>query len=415
VPSQDALSPLAIVGLSTQVAGAALITLLFLLLRRHAARHQPFRLWCAAWSALTVALIALMPWVRAFDADSGPPNAPLTALWLGLSVYQLGKLTYLLLLVLGLLVFTHGIRWRRWLVRGIGIVLAAWVTSLWASTGLDGALAWQAPIVVGVTVTGSLLLATLPRLRRTLGTRVTGSALAMLAVLWSANVLDLWAPPGGWAQQPLAQGAALASAYGTFGDVVLQILLGLGMVVILFESNMREAAAAHQELQISHRHLERQAFLDPLTGAYNRAAFDAGHGLVLAATSFGAVVVFDLDGLKAVNDTHGHAAGDVLLRHFAETARGLLRTSDSLYRWGGDEFVAVMPGASAPEVARRLSDGLANAPCVPLPDGRAVPLAASLGAASFTSGATLAAAVAVADRRMLDDKMQRRQLAHRSA
>jgi diguanylate cyclase (GGDEF)-like protein len=281
--------------------------------------------------------------------------------------------------------------------------------------GLDGVLAVQAPFVVAVTAAGALLLASLPPLRRSLGTRVTAAALALLAALWVANVLRFWRPETGRGSAALRQLSEVASSLGVFGDVVLQILLGLGMVVILFESIMREAGAAHDELTISHRHLERQAYIDPLTSTYNRSAFAAGHGLGLATAAFGVVAVFDLDDFKAVNDTHGHAAGDVLLRHFAETARGLLRASDSLYRWGGDEFVAVLPGAALAEVTSRLAGTLGHAPGALLETGVALPLRVSLGAAVFTSGATLDAAIVTADKRMLASKLQRRQPARRGA
>ena len=406
---------LPLVALLTQVAGAALISLLFVLLQRHASRNRPFKLWSLAWLAVTTALVALVPWMRA-GAMVDPAAAPRFSLpWWGLGAYQLGKLTFLLLLLLGLLAFTHGIAWRRWLGLGAPAVVTIALASLVRSDGLDDVIAVQAPVVVAVTGAGALLLALLPPLRRSLGTRVTAWALALLAALWTANVLDLWQPAGGYAWPALVRAAAIASDYGAFGDIVLQILLGLGMVVILFEELMREANAARDELAISHRHLERQTYLDPLTGAFNRAALEAGHGLGLAASKFGVVVVFDLDELKAVNDVHGHAAGDALLRHFAETVRGLLRTSDSLYRVGGDEFVAVLPQASLAEVTARLADAMDRSPGARADDGTALDLRASLGAASFTSGATLDAAIATADRRMLDAKRQRRLAASRSA
>jgi diguanylate cyclase (GGDEF)-like protein len=401
------VSPLALVGLTTQVVGAALISLLFVLLQKHAARHRPFRLWCAAWLALTVALVALVPWIHAESALGSWPPASFSLPWWGLAVYQLGKLVYLLLLLLGLLVFTHGIDWRRWLHVGLPAALLAAGVSLLTPGGLDAALAVQAPLVVAVSATGALLLAGMPHLRRSLGTRVTAAALALLAALWIANVLRFWRPEAGRGTTALRQLSEVASSLGVFGDVVLQILLGLGMVVILFESIMREAAAAHDELAISHRHLERQAFLDPLTATYNRSAFAAGHGLGLATATIGVVAVFDLDDFKAVNDTHGHAAGDLVLRHFAETARGLLRASDSLYRWGGDEFVAVLPGAVLADVVARLTAALDHGAPVRLETGAVVPLRVSLGAASFTSGATLDAAIAAADERMLAAKRQR--------
>ena len=391
-----------LVGLTTQVAGAALTALLFLMLLRHAVRDRPFRLWCAAWLTLTFALVSLLPWLGAEAAGSAPATLSLASL--GLACYQLGKFAYLLLLLLGLLVFTRGIPWRRWLRWGLPVALVLGGASLLAGADLDRLLALQAPLVAVVCLTGARLLVRLPRLRRTVGTSVTAAALALLAALWTVQLVRLWGPPGGYGVTVLDWLTVAVGTYGVFGDVLLQIVLGLGMVVILFEGNMREAAAAHEELSIAHSQLERHAYLDPLTGAYNRAAFAAGRGLGLAASAYGVAVMLDLDHFKAVNDTHGHPVGDELLRHLVATLRELLRASDSIYRWGGDEFVAVLPGASAEDVSQRLARALPEAPPLRGDDGVVVPLRVSFGAAPFTSGADLSAAIAAADRRMLANK-----------
>jgi diguanylate cyclase (GGDEF)-like protein len=97
--------------------------------------------------------------------------------------------------------------------------------------------------------------------------------------------------------------------------------------------------------------LEEAALFDALTGVLNRRAFERDLRRELGrATRHGdpfSLVVIDLDGLKAVNDTEGHAAGDARLRALAEALRDSVRREDSAYRLGGDEFTVLLPGATA--------------------------------------------------------------------
>jgi diguanylate cyclase (GGDEF)-like protein/PAS domain S-box-containing protein len=102
--------------------------------------------------------------------------------------------------------------------------------------------------------------------------------------------------------------------------------------------------------------LRRLAETDPLTGALNRRAFfETVDGAASAVRPLGlagpAAIALDLDGFKALNDRHGHAAGDAALRALAEAARGDLRAGDLLGRLGGDEFAVALPRADAPGAA----------------------------------------------------------------
>jgi diguanylate cyclase (GGDEF)-like protein len=98
-----------------------------------------------------------------------------------------------------------------------------------------------------------------------------------------------------------------------------------------------------------------------------------------------ALLVIDLDGFKAINDTHGHAAGDSCLQHFTVMAQTRLRPSDMLARTGGDEFCIMLPASTLREgamIARRILDVCREdaAACV----GGDIPIALSIGVAQWT-------------------------------
>ena len=103
-----------------------------------------------------------------------------------------------------------------------------------------------------------------------------------------------------------------------------------------------------QQLQQANNELSRQALSDPLTGLPNRRALMLElHRLFSLLKRTGHPLLFsflDLDGFKAINDTHGHDAGDLLLQTMAQQLAGALRSGDLLARVGGDEFVAVGMG-----------------------------------------------------------------------
>ena len=100
-----------------------------------------------------------------------------------------------------------------------------------------------------------------------------------------------------------------------------------------------------------HGMVERQALVDGLTGLANRrAASDALHAEAARAERLEtplSIVLADLDGFKDVNDAHGHAVGDEVLQAFADVLRETLRESDVAGRWGGEEFLLLLPGADA--------------------------------------------------------------------
>ncbi|TGV30931.1 GGDEF domain-containing protein, partial [bacterium M00.F.Ca.ET.168.01.1.1] len=104
------------------------------------------------------------------------------------------------------------------------------------------------------------------------------------------------------------------------------------------------------------RHHQREAQTDALTGLLNRRALFDLHGRTPVG-AFTAVLVFDLDGFKAINDQFGHAAGDEVLKAFAEVLSSSLRPNDSVARMGGEEFAMVLK-RSLPETAEATAESV---------------------------------------------------------
>ncbi|MCK5546091.1 MAG: GGDEF domain-containing protein [Rhodospirillaceae bacterium] len=130
-------------------------------------------------------------------------------------------------------------------------------------------------------------------------------------------------------------------------SIVLSVSFALG-VTIMTTNRLQEE-------------LRYKAMIDPLTEIFNRRAFfSAAEPAVSRAERFGtpiSVLVMDLDNFKNVNDTFGHATGDKVLCHFVDLAQASLRGADILGRFGGEEFIALLPDTDA-EQAVQIADRL---------------------------------------------------------
>jgi diguanylate cyclase (GGDEF)-like protein len=119
----------------------------------------------------------------------------------------------------------------------------------------------------------------------------------------------------------------------------------------LAAASLASHAAIALENARLHRIVERQALVDGLTGLANRRQCeDALTAEIARAERLGStltLVLADLDDFKAVNDAHGHAVGDDVLRKFASALRSTVRDTDLAGRWGGEEFLLLLPGADA--------------------------------------------------------------------
>lgn len=171
------------------------------------------------------------------------------------------------------------------------------------------------------------------------------------------------------------------------------LLPGFGLL-LLRALDERDAALAR---------LAQQAITDPLTGLRNRRGFLDAATAVLAIASRQAepvaLISLDLDRFKAINDGHGHAAGDAVLRGTAQVLQAALRRGDLAGRIGGEEFVLLLPGtglAAAAQTAERLRLALSEGVAHPGAGGR---VTASFGVAALEGRgvAALEPALAAAD------------------
>ncbi|MCP9488378.1 MAG: GGDEF domain-containing protein [Solirubrobacteraceae bacterium MAG38_C4-C5] len=187
------------------------------------------------------------------------------------------------------------------------------------------------------------------------------------------------------------------------------LLVGAAAITALLMA--RQWLTLREKAALSAR-LATQALTDELTGLGNRRALlEAGADPVEGL----AVVVFDVDDFKAVNDTHGHAVGDAVLREIAARCRREVRGGDVLGRLGGDEFVVLLPGAGV-EGARRVGDALGAAVAAAPIDagGVAVPVTVSLGVAAAPPE-DLTALLARADQALYEAKRAGRDVVTRVA
>jgi diguanylate cyclase (GGDEF)-like protein len=191
-----------------------------------------------------------------------------------------------------------------------------------------------------------------PRRQRYRGAWLVCGIMAIMLAFAVVSVVGLALAP------PLAQGQPRLPPLGV---LLLSLVSSLGLTM----------AFTLIQFERMQQRIEMLSVTDPLTGACNRRGFlqqlaqrwdeARRHGTPLA------LAILDLDHFKRINDTQGHHAGDAVLVGFVERVRGGIRSSDVLGRWGGEEFVLLMPNTSQEEalvVTERLRAAVAASPLV---------------------------------------------------
>lgn len=327
------------IGLLIQLAGVCLITLLTLFLRR-SINFVALKHWTNAWLFLSFALFCLR---LAFSYEEYSVQL--------FSLYFLTEYVFGFLLVAGCRSLSGNSEMRmRHELFVLPFIIVAFGLPFMAD---DFNLVFN---VHSLILSGFFAIAFLALWRtklHTFGWRVMLVALGLLVTDFFQYFLVFTA-------RQYIEIRADYLAYNSIIDLVLQILLGFGMVIVLLEQVLRDAKLANENLQKAHEKLEELAHIDPLTTALNRHAF---HGYLKRHGEdqpiWGCVGFFDIDDLKIVNDIHGHAVGDIVIRTVVRAIRELIRAEDLIFRWGGDEFFVIMISLDA-EVADQRMNRISN-------------------------------------------------------
>jgi len=162
------------------------------------------------------------------------------------------------------------------------------------------------------------------------------------------------------------------------------------------------------ELRRQNRELAHLSRIDSLTGIFNRRYLDSRLTDLCGDATFdnqASVLMVDIDHFKQVNDKHGHQVGDQVIRSVAERIRSELREGDAVGRWGGEEFLVLLPHtdpAEAAMLAERLRTAVADRP-VNVGDGEVLHVTVSIGVAS-SAGTDPHALIGLADKALYDAK-----------
>lgn len=182
-------------------------------------------------------------------------------------------------------------------------------------------------------------------------------------------------------------------------------------ICIAFALSAALAAFYRRTILIAERRLLRLATLDGLTGLFNRSHFQeqASTALDKCARQGSPVALWlcDVDHFKRVNDTHGHAVGDKVLQAVARTMAEHLREDDLLARWGGEEFLALLPytdAATARQVAERIRQAVQDSSLDMGKDEQSLRVTLSFGVTLVQDAQDLKAATARADQALYASK-----------
>ncbi|MEM7093033.1 MAG: GGDEF and EAL domain-containing protein [Actinomycetota bacterium] len=248
-----------------------------------------------------------------------------------------------------------------------------------------GALAWLGPDVASSTPSKFLLLVAL--------VAITGIGASFSSILHGRRTA--------FVRSMVIIGTAHVTAYLVSGELILAAFATAWCVSVYLFSGV--GLKAMEELLELRRQSEEAARYDHLTQALNRPAFMDALERSAASGDPAVLLLLDLDGFKAVNDSYGHATGDAVLRAVAERLRRRLPPASSIGRLGGDELSAIIPTEDI-EVAAQLDRVAAHVAEAITAEGRSVYVAGSIGWTYVRGGVSARDLIAEADAAMYESK-----------
>jgi len=377
------------VGLAIQCVGVLLITLLSIFMQS-SIKSNALRYWTAAWASLSLALISLFAAFRLASTQT-----------IFYSCYFLGEYLFGLWFIAGCRAQVTGAtvtkNHRHFLVPAVVVS----VVLPYVSRDFNDLFMIHAAILA------VLFMISFLRLRKG-HSEVAGPGIRVMSAALLLMTIDFLHYVPAFAARKGLFGITVPSTYFRYTslfDLLLELLLGFGTVMVLMEGVRREVELANRKLTEARDQLELLVQMDPLTEALNRHAF---HSLLRRpesgsehTESSGSVAVLDIDNLKPINDTHGHTVGDKAIRAVARAMRSLVRADDMLFRWGGDEFLVLMFKLPQPDASRRLAKlNMILAENCERWIGESVRVTVSFGVAGFTSLTDLGQAIEQADKAM---------------
>ena len=380
------ISPVAV---TFQAIGTLLLALMIAQLGRIFGWRYAKR-WAIGFGALLLALVS----ERAFIAAGG------SGWWL---LYLIGEWAFLVLLTTGCREL-RGDRAAdlRSFLYALPAALAASALLVHFSVTFNDLFVVQSFLMAVGFAVAFVTLGRFSPARRTAGWQMMRLALALLSMLFLSYV------PLQWASNHIV--ALPFLSFSSLADLLGEVLLGFGMVLVISEEARRELNDAVVALQEVRNQLEEKLRIDPLTEVLNRHAFYSMLRMQDQQTATGTVVMIDIDHLKEINDQAGHIVGDAAIRATANAVREKVRADDLLFRWGGDEFLLLVPNLRLEIVSRRLqslANGITFAATARHPAGH---VRLSWGGAEFGPKQSIDQAIASADAAMYERRLLARRL-----
>jgi diguanylate cyclase (GGDEF)-like protein len=376
--------------LVVQAAGTILLFVVFLLLYRKF-RRPAFLDWIASWGFFLASIV--------LTAYTELPERPEPA---GASVANVALQVALLAHVFFLLRGVWRFRNQRATSRPVEM--------LWALPILAAAVLLSTQFVPGAP---AAFLRAAAYLTTAAAFAVTPGSAGGRAIL--STSFFLWAVERAWVGWGYLSYGDLSSmpepfGYALFVEMLLEMMIGVGIIILLFEASQSRLQDEMQRLVESDSQVKEMGIRDRLTGLYNRHYFNdvirrelarsARHGGALS------VLLIDVDRFKEINDVRGHAVGDEVLQFVANFLTACVRESDLVFRWGGDEFLILLTQADEASAAQKAEELSRNLPRIPGADQFRPTL--SVGWATHRPRAEFPKTLAEADARMYEMKLNRK-------